>query len=599
MYGINDIYNAPAAGGGVFAETLGVTMDEIDDDEEMGALLGIGKGGGLLGIALTQKAKRKKVARLLSKLKKFIALEEAGKKVSIKKVWNHAKAMNRTLRNLEKKGYDLSDEEMAWREFAESGKGDVQAWEDLKDKLSGTGEYVEEEEEEGEEYDEEGPAYVDTSMDGGGVRGGRRYVMRPLYRRHPPGWRPPAYSSFRPWRQKRWLARHPRLASVQNRFDPRGWQPGMVLPAPRRIGRRRGLRPGRGQGIRPGRRPVRRPIFRSRPAPVVRRPVRRPIFQRRPSHVAERDVARGIRRGERAQAPIVRRGLRLQPWRRSSGQTSVPSGGGRLNPGKRLGRGLGLGRGRRQDAVATGYGFDEDIEAGVSEAMGALPGTIGIDAFAEAVEVPSNLTRGIVLGSHDLDDNLDIEDIYDIDDDEDFGACYGEDTGIVQTERKRLRKFRAHGHGPFRRKLTARLASLEKKYKRQVETGHPRVGETYEQLQAVKDHYNKMLGRPQVQTVTTVHEQEGIEKVPLFKSSMTPAGWGEEELSERAYRAEARLAKSLREEKKLQRVLREQSARTASLPEDDYDDLPDEDIAEAIDFDAPQGSWQYPGQRAQ
>lgn len=457
MYGYDDIYNPSQHG--VFAEALQVTMDELDDDETMGAILGIGKGGGVLGIALTQKAKKKKVARLLSKLKKFIDLEEAGKKVSLSKIWSFAKTLNTTLQNLAKKGYDFNDEEEAWIEFYEAGKNNEEAWEDLKDRLGSvslTGEELEEDYEARPVSATMTPRQFLTS--GSGVRGGGQPGM--ARRRHPAGFRPAAYSRFPRWKKLRWLARHPVAASVvRPQMDPQGFHPG-AAPS-------------------------------------------RPALARRQKAASLRG-SRGPRRAER-----VARGARVGP------------GGGVLRR-KEKGEWVHRGPGGRKVKL-TRFGLDDAIEAGAAEAMAGLEGSIEADAFENISG--HGLLRADILESTAIDDLLDMEDMLDDDEDsfglhefDDFGQ---DDTGTVAlgTSRTKQKKYSAAGRGPFARKLTARLAALQKKYEHQVAVGSPHVGDTLKKLEAVRAHYETMLAKPQIETVHTQYEvsrTSALQDVPLF-----------------------------------------------------------------------------------
>lgn len=221
MYGASDIYNSPL---GVDDEDDLLDEDDLEEvDDEFGAILGIGKGGGVLGIALTSKAREKKIARIVGKLKE---LYELGK---LDKAKRFAKSLRGPVKHLEKKGeYEPTAEVQAWLDFAETG--DEEALIEALDAMAWTG-------------DEEASVASDESGVRGGGGGGRR-------RRHlPPGFRPPRYARWGPRHKASWLRRHPVAASVPSPMDPPGFRAGV---------------------------PVARPVPMARPVPVAR-PVGRPV----------------------------------------------------------------------------------------------------------------------------------------------------------------------------------------------------------------------------------------------------------------------------------------------------------------------------------
>ncbi len=194
MYGHPDNYGSPAS------DAFGDDLAEIDavleeDDEEFGALLGIGKGGGVLGIAVGEKAQRNKISRILGKLKKFLEQDK------MEKARRYAKALSK-VNLIEKKGY-TTPEIQAWVDYASGGSE-----EDLREALEAvdwTGDEDLDQDEEGEVYDARGA--VVTRHRGRG-------------RRLPPGFRPRGYSRWADARKARWLSRHPNAASIRLPIDP-------------------------------------------------------------------------------------------------------------------------------------------------------------------------------------------------------------------------------------------------------------------------------------------------------------------------------------------------------------------------------------------
>jgi len=231
MYGRSDSFGSPM---NVDDEEFGGDLSDIDDeladdDEEFGALLGIGKGG---AIAIGKNAQKKKISRILGKLKKFFEED------NLEKAARYAKSLSE-VNLIQKKGY-TTPEIAAWVDFASSDDEDA-----LREALEAINWAGNESDESDDDDDAEVEGEVYTS-DGGAGR-----PHRGRGRKLPPGFRPRGYSSWAPRRKARWLAKHARAASVRLPVDP-GPMPGRggyrVRPVrPSRVGHLvRPVRPGRG-----------------------------------------------------------------------------------------------------------------------------------------------------------------------------------------------------------------------------------------------------------------------------------------------------------------------------------------------------------------
>lgn len=247
MYGYGDNYGAPGSQAADLDELFGEDDDfesidlriaeldaEEDDDEDDDEAFGggiLGRGS-ILGIAVTDKAKRNRMNRILGNLKQYW---EQGK---LDKARRYAKALGRIDPIKKKKDGWITPEVQAWLDFAETG--DVAELSEALHALGWTGDEIEQDddtEQEGEVYDASGTVIHRHRGRGRGL---------------PPGFRPVGYTLWTPRRKIAWLNHHPRAASIRLPVDPGGYVVRPVRagrpvvaprrgPAPRRTNARGGL----------------------------------------------------------------------------------------------------------------------------------------------------------------------------------------------------------------------------------------------------------------------------------------------------------------------------------------------------------------------
>lgn len=406
---------------------------------------------GILGIALTKAARQKKWnKRLASTLGKLKKLHEQNK---LDKARKAAGKLEKIVTKLEKveDGFEPEPEVVAWMDFANGG-----SIEDLEQALSAvawTGE---------EAPMAEGPtltadalnAYQQDVADSVFQRGiagsssdarGVRGGMssRPHQRRRlPPGFRPRGYASWRPAHKMQWLSRHPNAARAPHPADP-------VV----RRGARRAV---------PVRRAVRGPVV-ARPVaarPLVRRPVRG--LARTPSNMAAFRAGKSM-----ASRPLLRR--------------------------TRMGA------------------LEEAIEE-TAEEMGLLPGTISADAFSDLN--PSGLTRSTILESDAVDDLIEAEDLLDDEDDEEDG-----DEG---TTSEAIRQSGPQFGAIFKRKTEDRLESARRRYERLRDRAVTK--KDWVEVEGALNDYRKLAQAYKKAAVapTPVSKERALadlEQQPLFHSS--------------------------------------------------------------------------------
>lgn len=249
MYGMADIYDSPVAAENFGDDELAQIDAYLDDDdeEEFGGILG---RGSILGIAITDKAKQNRMARILGRLREFV---ERDNKNAPDRAKHYAKALSRIDPIKKRKEGWISAEVQAWLDYAKTGD-----WEAVKEAL-GALDWAGEQSDEGDDAEEEGEVYTAAGTPG------RRHRGRG--RRLPPGFRPRGYSAWGAPRKAAWLARHPRAASIRLPIDP-------------------GPMPGRGRRGRP----------RAVPAPRVPRPGHRPVARAARAHPFKMAAARAAGR---------------------------------------------------------------------------------------------------------------------------------------------------------------------------------------------------------------------------------------------------------------------------------------------------------------
>lgn len=447
MYGAGDIYHSPATeefGEDSDLAEIDAYLDEDDEEEEdddasFGALLGIGRGGGVLGIAITDKAKRNKMARLLGKLKKYY---EQGK---LDKCRRYAKSLAKI--DPIKKGEEgwITPEVQAWIDYAETG--DTAALEESLSALEWSGDKDEtpDDEVEGEVY----------TSDGGSSRPhrGRR-------RKLPPGFRPRGYSTWGPLRKHHWLKRHPNAASVRLPIDPGVRGPGPLRGHP---GMRAAYRAGRASAApAPVRHPFMRAAYRAgrASAPSASRPV---VVSSAVRPMAPSSVARPT---ASVRPPVYSPGHPAMNAAYRAGSVSRPGLPG-VRSAFRAGR-------------ASRYGLEEAIEEGVED-FGAL---IGADAFRPL--------QGLDMLEHDslLEDDIDDDDVGDgvdlddDDDDESMGAYIaGSGYGAY------VPQFGA----VFKKDIEDRLEGARRRYERLVRTTDMTDPDGEKKVMDAKAYYDRMV----------------------------------------------------------------------------------------------------------
>jgi hypothetical protein len=444
MYGQSDNYGSPASdafGDDDLAEIDAVLDADDEEEDEYGAILGIGKGGGVLGIALGEKAQRNKIERILGKLKKFY---EQGK---LDKAQRYAKSLSK-VNLIQKKGY-TTPEIAAWVDFAQTG--DEGALSEALEGIAWTGDT----EIEDDESDVQGEVY-----DAGGeqVRS-----HRGPGRKLPPGFRPRGYSVWAPVRKARWLRRHPRAASVRLPVDP-GPMPG------------RGRRGGAGTassaaGVRGG--SLFRPVIR----PKVVRPVVRPSLTSSVRPFSPRPPA-----PRPAPAPYAR------PARAAAYNLGASTRPGSIRSAFRAGR-------------ASRYGLEDAVEEGVQE-FGAM---IGADAFrnlqGKATLDKASLFEDDMddeIEGIDSDEDLDLDD--DGDDDE-YGAYIASYGGDEDDDDDDFGAYVPQFGAVFRRDIDERLESARKRYERlrAKETDEEKVQEAWQDYQRLVKALQKAAELPTAQ----------------------------------------------------------------------------------------------------
>jgi hypothetical protein len=459
MYGQADIYNSPEGFGGIFDEEIAFGLHEFDDfgaDDDDFDDFGADDDDddeddefGLLGIALTRKARQKKwnkkLSRTLGKLKK---LHEMGK---MDKAQRRAKKLTKIVSKLQivEDGFEPEAEVVAWMDFAESG--DQAALEQALGATTWTGE---------EGAPAAGPAYPQDEYfresglvrtPASGIRGGAAPRRR---RRLAPGFRPGSYGMWRRDKKLRWLARHPNAASAP---DPRD--------------------PVRGRG------PV--PMAQAVPQRRGRAPWKR-IAQRAAFQAGRR---RGRRQTIRAQQELAQSG-QPQPQRRRGPMRSA------FRAGRRAGR--------------AGYGAIEEAVTEMAEEMGAIPGTIGIEAFPGIDG--SGLIRSTLLESDAIDDIIEFDDYEDEWDDE-----------IEEgTTEAKIKEEGPQFGAVFKRKTEKRLESARRKYERLRDTAV--TPDDWNKVEAAMRKYRMLAQAYKKAAVapTPVKKEVALaqlEEQPLFRTS--------------------------------------------------------------------------------
>lgn len=444
MYGRADNYGSPSSYG-EDEEMTDIDLDleamdeDEDDDDEFGAVLGIGKGGGVLGIALTEKAQRNKIDRILGKLKKIFEKAEEdpkrfGQRDQWKKLQAHAKALSK-VNLIQKKGYE-TPEIAAWVDFASSG--DQDALREALEAIAWTGD---------ESFEDDSNQEVEGEVYDAGGGGGRPH--RGLGKRLPPGFRPRGYSRWPIARKIAWLHRHPRAASVRIPIDPG--------PMPGRMGRPRRHSVSNAAGVRGGPAVVApRPVFRP-----FRKPVVRPVFK---------------------------------PFARPSPAVAAP-------PPLRMAAARAAGRTIGRKFAASRFGLDGAVEDGVED-FGALIGADAFqplqdkDSLSHDELFLDDLDDDIEgLDSDDDDD--------DDDGDESMGAyiaSYGEDDDDDDDEE--MGAYIPSFGAIFKRDLDKRLEAARARYERlrAKETDEAKVSEAWQDYQRLVKAYRRASEMPTAQS---------------------------------------------------------------------------------------------------
>lgn len=446
MYGQSDNYGSPASdafGDDDLADIDAVLDADDEEEDEYGAILGIGKGGSVLGIAIGDKAQKNKIERILGKLKKFY---EQGK---LDKAQRYAESLSK-VNLIEKKGY-TTPEVAAWVDFAKTG--DEGALSEALEGIAWTGDT---------EFEDEADVQGDVYDAGGEPVRSHRGPGRKL----PPGFRPRGYSVWAPARKAGWLRRHPRAASVRLPVDP-GPMPGR--------GRRGGAGASSAAGVRGGALfyPVTRPA-RSVGRPAGFSPAVRPVG--RPA---------GFSSAARPFSP------RPSPYVR-------PAKSAAYNLGASTRPGMPGIRSAFRAGRSSRYGLEEAVEDGVQE-FGAM---IGADAFRN-LQGKATLDKDSLF-EDDMDDELegiDSDEDLDLDDgDDEYGAyiaSYGGDEDDDDNYGAYVPQFGA----VFRRDIDERLESARKRYERlrAKETDEEKVQEAWQDYQRLVKALQKAAELPTAQ----------------------------------------------------------------------------------------------------
>ncbi len=518
MYGAGDIYNSPAVeefGEDSDLAEIDAYLDEDDEDDdeggdaEFGAILGIGKGGGILGIAISDKAKRNKMNRLLGNLKSYY---EMGKQ---DKARRYAKALGRIDPIKKQKEGWITPEVQAWLDYAETGD-----WDALGEALSAL-DWAGDEDESPDDQVEGDVSTADGSSRP--YRGRRKHL--------PPGFRPRGYSTWGPLRKRHWLKHHPNAASILLPGDP-GYHGGghPAVRAAYRAGHRAPPPPA------PVHHPWMRAAYRagraSSPAPAPAPRVAAPVSRPAPYSPGHPFVNAAYRAGSHSQPgfPGMRSAFRAgrsgrygeeadetvsghHPFMR--GAHAAGSASTRGEPGHKYVRGS-------FRAGRAGYGLDEAIEEGVEE-FGA--GLIGANAFVP-LQGHDALDHDVLL-EDDIDDDaegidgIDADDL-DEDDDEHMGAYVPQFGAYVP-------QFGAL----FKRDIEDRLEAARRRYQYLVRTADMTDPVQEGEVIKAKEYYEKMVravarasempeapgkGRALRRQIMAEEQHPGMAEVSLFSA---------------------------------------------------------------------------------